>query len=362
MAQQFIDYAKFMREGLPPHDSLAYPKALHHKMWQTLHGFAKHYGCRTCQPDFETMISGIHDVTSVNKLHRDPYDEKVFWKFYEMVEGAASRVAGHHGGKIPVETSEEGGGASYVGDDAFRRILPITDENVLMAIDHYIGEYKAPASVSDIQFLLSIPHGSPTDRAIDRALVKAPPDLVRRATEKLQQEGLVEASPSGGYVPTDKGRERLGLEKDFNILNGSDSLKMNGKDIGMIVGSELVAKGTEKLSDWVDATYNLDSQPLHLQTSTYVPIGGALLLLAAAKTRYFKAKPSRQLAAVVYASHLLSQGVDVAQQATAPGVQFGIVQVPQFPQSRIQPGLTPAPTPGYLPQLSQGVGGLRTIF
>lgn len=100
--------------------------------------------------------------------------------------------------------------ASYVPDEEFKKVLPVTPKNVLKAIDHYVGEYKAPASISDVQFILSIPHGSKVDKEIDRSLAKAPPAKVLTAIDKLKSEGLVKISEHGGYTITPEGRKQIG--------------------------------------------------------------------------------------------------------------------------------------------------------
>lgn len=266
---------------------------------------------------------------------------------------------------LQLEKKEHGGEKEddFVPDEAFERVLPGTPGNVLKAIDHYKGEYGAAASFSDIQFILTIPHRSKLDKQIDKAFAKVPMPEIERSVRELQREGLVAEAPDGGYLPTEAGRERLGLTDNaegLNLPKAHNQLKMlKGSDVGLIVGSQLAAKGTEILADWADTQYNLDTLPLHQQISTYVPVIGAVVLLASNYVKAIKKKPETQLAAAVFGAHLLAKGVDVAQQAAQPGVTFGLIQVPR---AVYQPGLTAAPTPGYLPMTNGVVGGLRNIF
>jgi hypothetical protein len=76
----------------------------------------------------------------------------------------------------------------------------ITAQAVHGAVRHYQEEYKAPASVSDIQFLLTIPHGSKLDKQIDKALSKAPPEVVEERLEELVKEKKVKLTSHGGYI------------------------------------------------------------------------------------------------------------------------------------------------------------------
>ncbi len=136
---------------------------------------------------------------------------------------------------------------------------------------------------------------------------------------------------------------------------------LKGSDVGLIVGSELAAKGTELLGKWTEATYGLSAAPLHLKVTTYLPVVGAVLVIAGAQAKYFKKEKSKeaQLAAVVYGSRLLASGVDVVQAAATPGVVFGLVQVPAIPAPGDGRGL---PTAGYLPALTGGIGRPRDLF
>jgi hypothetical protein len=75
----------------------------------------------------------------------------------------------------------------------------ITTVNVWRAVERYQREYSAPASVSDVQFLLTIPAGSALDKAIDKKLKRAPASLVIPRLRSLHKAGLVTTTPFGGY-------------------------------------------------------------------------------------------------------------------------------------------------------------------
>ena len=253
---------------------------------------------------------------------------------------------------------------SFTPDEALTKVLHASPKNVLKAIDHYKGDYGAAASLSDIQFLLTIPHASKLDKQIDKAFEKVPMAEIKSTVSVLEKDGLVDRADTGGYLLTPEGRAELGFTdkntQDFNIRNPNNNMKMlKGSDVGLIVGSTLAGKGTEALGTWADQTYGLSTAPLHNRISTWLPVIGAALVLAASQTKYFKKESHKeaQMAAVVYGSHLLAQGVDVVQQVTAPGAVFGLVDVSSYVP---QPGLTPAPTPGYL--RPEGYGRVRDLF
>src|SRR3989442_15849366 len=74
------------------------------------------------------------------------------------------------------------------------------EKGILEAIEHYQEEYKAPASISDIQFLLTIPHGSPLDKQIDKSLERAPQEIIKQNLSSLIKQGKIEKTEYGGYV------------------------------------------------------------------------------------------------------------------------------------------------------------------
>lgn len=197
----------------------------------------------------------------------------------------------------------------YPPDEEFREVLPVTPDNVLKAIRHYEGEYKAPASISDIQFILTIPHGSPTDKDIDRHLALAPPDQVQRALDELSATDKIKTTEFGGYVNPDYAK----TPKGFNIAKTiNESRRMlSGKEIAVIAGSQFAAKGTEKVMPMLDQNLGLRDPFWNLDKIGTPAIGAALLLLTLTKYGQ-RMKANAQLALVSYAAHLLTDVVDTA--------------------------------------------------
>lgn len=107
-------------------------------------------------------------------------------------------------------------------------------------------------------------------------------------------------------------------DKPFNIPDALNNSRM-ASDIVTITGSQLAAKGTEKVLPALDRALNLRG-PLNLKTVGTPLIGAALLIYAWKQPQ----AGDKQLALVSYAAHLLSQGVDTVQEVLLPGSAQGL--------------------------------------
>lgn len=196
-------------------------------------------------------------------------------------------------------------------------------QDVLNAIGAYQKEYETPASTSDIQFALTIPHDSGLGKEVDEALAHLPEKDIAANIEQLEAEGLVEMSSRGGFYLTPKGMERdPPISKYFNTPEGTRSsrLQQTTKEAGVILGSSFIARGTERLTAIADQTFGLTAQPPYLRAGVLVPIlGGIAAILAALKMKEFQRRPSAQLGAIAFGSHLLTTSVDVAEQMATTG-------------------------------------------
>lgn len=206
----------------------------------------------------------------------------------------------------------------YPPDEQFREVLPVTPENVLRAIRHYEGEYKAPASISDIQFILTIPHGSPVDKDIDRQLALAPPEEIRESLDELMAAGKIKTTEFGGYVNP----EYAETPKGFNIAKTiNDQRRMlSGKEVAVIAGSQFAAKGTEKALPMLDKNLGITDPVWNLDKVASPVIGAVLLLLSLTKYGQ-RMKANTQLALVSYGAHLLTDVVDTAVEMSAGSTQ-----------------------------------------
>jgi len=92
------------------------------------------------------------------------------------------------------------------------------------------------------------------------------------------------------------------------------------KDGLILLGSQFVGKGVQRLGDWVDAEY-AEGKPLQEKPSLYINmLGGAGLFIGGLLG--LKKQPLVQVVAMVTGSSMLTKSTDYIEEALAPSAGF----------------------------------------
>gem|GEM_PF-5502038 len=199
---------------------------------------------------------------------------------------------------------------------AEKPIVPVTAQDVKQVVAQYQKEYESPASEADISY--EIGKTSEDDKIILEAIERGR-KVGSEALQDAVKKGLIKRTSEGGFVDPP-------IDKSFNIEETKrNPMALTTSDVGLIVGSEFAAKGVERLTRFADQQLGLTARPVLERLHTWVPpVVGVVLVLAAVMTNALKRRPTAQLAAVAAGAHLLTEGVDIAEEV-ATGAAAGFV-------------------------------------